>query len=125
MIDRQAALFDKARRALDTARLNLDHGDTEAAINRAYYSAYYTALAALLTHGETPKTHSGTHDRFYLHFVHSGHLPVSVGKTLKFAFNLRQRADYETFAVFDEAAAADLITDVEAFVQAVEEMLGP
>ncbi len=85
MTDRQEALFEKARQALDTARLNLDHGDAEAAINRAYYAAYYIALVALLAHGESPKTHSGTHDRFYLHFVQTGRLSVSVGKTLNIA----------------------------------------
>ncbi len=124
MTDEQQALFDKARRALETARLTLDHGDADAAINRAYYAAFHAATAALLAVGETPKTHSGTHHRFHLHYVKSGRLSSSIGKTLSYASDARQRADYEAFTVFDEAAAADLITDVEAFVGAVEEMLG-
>ncbi len=124
MIDRQVALFDKAHRALETARLTLDHGDAEAAVNRTYYAAFHAAMAALLSVGEAPKTHSGTHHLFHLHFVKSGRLPVTLGETFRHAFTLRQRADYEAFTVFDEAATADLISDVEAFVGAVEEMLG-
>ncbi len=124
MTDEQQALFDKARRALETARLTLDHGDADAAINRAYYAAFHAATAALLAVGETPKTHSGTHHRFHLHYVESGRLSSSIGKTLSYASDARQRADYEAFTVFDEVAAVDLISDVEAFVQAVEEMLG-
>ncbi len=96
----------------------------EAAISRAYYAAFYAAMAALLSVGEAPKTHSGTLQRFRLHFIKTGRLPLSLGDVLTYAFDARQRADYEAFAIFDEAAVADLISDVEAFVQAVEEMLG-
>ncbi len=67
--------------------------------------------------------HKGTHHRFPLHFVASGRFPNMIGRTLGYAYEMRQRADYEAFTVFDEAAATDLITDVERFVQAVETML--
>ena len=123
MTDKQHAFFEKARRALATAQINLNHGDVEAAINRAYYAAFYAAMAALLCVGETPKTHTGTLQRFRLHFIKTGRLPLSLGDVLTYAFNARQRADYEAFAIFDETAVADLITDIEAFVRAVEEML--
>ena len=123
MTDEQRRLFDRVRRALKTAHTNLSDGDPPAAINRAYYAAYYAATAALLHAGETPGTHKGTHRRFHLHFVASGQFPVIIGQTLGFAYEMRRRADYETFTVFDEAAVADLITDVERFVQAVEAML--
>ncbi len=123
MTDKQYAFSEKARRALATAPINLNHGDVEAAISRAYYAAFYAAMAALLSVGEAPKTHSGTLQRFRLHFIKTGRLPLSLGDVLTYAFNARQRADYEAFAIFDEAAVADLITDVEAFVRAVEQML--
>ncbi len=123
MTDKQYAFFEKARRALATAQINLNHGDVEAAISRAYYAAFYAAMAALLSVGEAPKTHSGTLQRFRLHFIKTGRLPLSLGDVLTYAFDARQRADYEAFAIFDEAAVADLITDIEAFVRAVEEML--
>jgi len=119
MTDEQRRLFDRARRALRTAHTNLSDGDPPAAINRAYYAA----TAALLHAGETPGTHKGTHRRFHLHFVASGQFPVIIGQTLGFVYEMRQRAYYETFTVFDEAAVADLITDVERFVQAAEAML--
>ena len=123
MTDDQRALFVKARRALRTARLNLGDGDAEGAVNRAYYAGFHAATAALLSVGETPKTHSGVHRRFHLHFVASGALAETVGQTLNHAFDLRQRADYETISIFDEGAAADLIEDVTRFVEAVEALL--
>jgi uncharacterized protein (UPF0332 family) len=123
MTKHQAALFENARRALDTARLALNDGDTKAAINRAYYAAFYAATAALLSRGEAPRSHKGVHQRFHFHFVKTGSLEAWVGETLKYAFDLRLRADYEAFTIFDEAAAADLIADVKRFVDIVEAML--
>ena len=79
MTAHQVALFDNARRALKTARLSLDDGDVKAAMNRAYYAAFYAATAALLAKGEAPKSHKGVHRRFHLHFVASGPLDAAVG----------------------------------------------
>lgn len=124
MTNEQQALLDRARRTLATATSVLELGDPESAINRAYYAAHYAARAALLTKGEAPKTHSGVLSRFYLHFVTTGVLPERTGAILGNAFDLRQRADYDTFASFDALAAADLITDVERFVAAVRALLG-
>jgi hypothetical protein len=101
----------------------LAHDDPEAAINRAYYAAFYAATAALIEVEETIKTHEGTHQRFSLHFVKSGVLPHHIGRTLKYAYNLRQRADYDALTVFDKAAVADLIADVTEFVDTVEQKI--
>ncbi len=92
MTGRQVALFAKTHRMLKTARLSLEDGDAESAINRTYYAAFHAAMAALLSVGEAPKTHSGTHHLFHLHFVKSGRLPVTLGETFRHAFTLRQRA---------------------------------
>lgn len=123
MTSEQQAYIEKAQRALDTARRALVHGDSEGAVDRAYYAAFYMATAALLGTGEQPKTHSGAHNRFHLHFVRNGRIDRLIGATLQHAFELRQRATYEAFAVLDEAAASDLMADVERFVDAVEACL--
>jgi uncharacterized protein (UPF0332 family) len=50
----------KARRALQTARVDLDAGDGAASVNRrSYYARYYAARAMLMSAGTAvPKTHS-------------------------------------------------------------------
>ena len=49
----------KARRALDTARVDLNAGDSAASINRSYYAMYYAARAMMINAGAAvPKTHS-------------------------------------------------------------------
>ena len=119
MTDRQRGLLEQAERALRTARLVLDDGDAGAATNRAYYACFYLAQAALAGLGEAPKTHSGTHTRFRLHFVAEGEVSLHVGSILSDAFAARQRADYNAAATTDLHAAADLLADAENFVATV------
>ncbi len=130
MTEAQAALVVQAERALRTARLALDDGDGAGAVNRAYNrqvgeanACFYLARAALLGVDEAPKTHKGTHARFKLHFVADGPLSPEDGRTLTDAFAACQRSDYDTFAVTDTAAAADLLADAERFVEATRALV--
>jgi uncharacterized protein (UPF0332 family) len=120
MTELQRALVEKGRRALGSARRTLEDGDAEAATNRAYYAGFNLARAALLGEGEQPKTHSGVHNRFALRFVATGRIPEDVARTLPHAAQIRERADYDAFAVTDTNAAADLLADAERFVTAVQ-----
>ena len=119
MSEHQRALLEKSATALQTANRNLDAGDADAATNRAYYACYYAASAALLGEGDRPRTHAGTHRQFNQRFVATGRIEVATGRTLAYAFQLRQRADYEALAVTDAAGVADLLADAERFVSEV------
>lgn len=113
----------KARRALRTARLSLEDGDADAAVNRAYYAGFYMASAALALVGESPRTHKGTHSRFWQRFVDTGMFPAHLGSLLPHAQSEREKADYEASHVFDIAAAEDLVEDMESFVTEAEVLL--
>ncbi|MEM0962696.1 MAG: HEPN domain-containing protein [Bacteroidota bacterium] len=124
MTDLQAALFQKAGRAMESARIALEHGDAETTTNRAYYACFHGARAALLDEGEQPKTHSGVHNRFAFQFVASGRISPEVARTLPHAAQIREKADYDALAVTDTRAAADLLADAERFVEAVRGAVG-
>lgn len=119
----QEALVEKAGRALASAKRLLDDDDVDGATNRAYYACFYVAQAALVGVGEEPKTHTGTHTRFRLHFVAGGPIPLGVASILADTFAARQRLDYNALAVTDARAAADLLADAERFVNIVQERL--
>lgn len=57
------ALVRKSRRALQSARLDLNDGDTDGAVNRSYYAMLNATQAALLSAGvsedKLPKTTQG------------------------------------------------------------------
>ncbi len=61
--------MDRAWEDLRTARHDLEGGFVRAAISRAYYAAFHAARAALLTEGESPKSHGGVRNRFGYHFI--------------------------------------------------------
>ena len=121
--DEIQALMQKARQALDDAELLLDHDRVEAAVNRIYYAAFDAAKAALLTKGETPSSHSGVKTRFSYHFLRTEDIPRDVGRTLAEAEAMRNKGDYDAFAVFDVEAARDMWNDVHVFVDAVGDLL--
>ena len=121
--DETQALMHKARQALDDARLLLDHNRSEAAVNRIYYAAFNSARAALLTKGEAPSSHSGVKARFSYHFARTEQIDRKHGRTLAVAEDMRNRADYSAFTVFEAEAAADMLVDVEQLVDAVAAML--
>ena len=88
-----AELMDKASRALASARLLLDAGDTDGACNRAYYAMFDAARAALAVaddEGMIAKTHSGLISAFSLRFVKTAEIPVELGKALNAVSELRQ-----------------------------------
>lgn len=113
----------KSRQALDSARVLLDTGDAEGAVNRTYYALFYLAAAALEAVEEEPKTHSGTLNRFWERFVKSEHFPRETAEIMHTAFGARQKADYNFISVHDTAAALDLLADVEAFCEKAEALL--
>jgi uncharacterized protein (UPF0332 family) len=69
-------LVRKSRRALKVARLALDAGDNDSAVNRSYYAMFDIARAALLSAGVTedklPRTHNGVSEAFRQHAVQPG-----------------------------------------------------
>ena len=123
MTEAAAAFLERSEQALDSARKLRDAGDAEGCINRAYFAAFYAASAMLAEAGETAKTHKGTHNRFWMLFVETGHLPRETADVLSYGWRMREKADYDVFNVFDISAAARLIDDVEAFTSATRELV--
>lgn len=82
-----SALMSKARRALDSAKLLLSAGDMDGAVNRAYYSMFDAAKAAL-TEGDEPmisqpiKSHNGLITLFRSTWLKRGMFLIISGSSL-------------------------------------------
>ena len=118
-----AALLRKARRVLGSARRNLSEGDLETAISRAYFAAFHAASAAVLNEGEAPKSHKGTHNRFYVLFVQTGRVPDDLRHVLPSAYQLRQDAEYRYDVEFEREQAEVLIKEVQRFIGIIEPLI--
>jgi len=117
-------LMQKAARALDSARLLLDAGDTDGACNRAYYAMFDAARAALAdeTPPEPARTHNGLIAAFGLRLIKTGRLPRELGRMLNRAEEVRLLADYTGGAV-EPQDARELLSQAGAFVRAVRDYL--
>ena len=115
--------LERDRRYLETARLALQAGDPESCVSRAYYAMFFMSRALLRQHGLASQTHSGLINQFGRHFVKTGHVPLSLAKTLGDAFDLRQLAEYAEAAIVPEDEAAALLEEAEVFVNHLAKML--
>jgi uncharacterized protein (UPF0332 family) len=125
--DSLATYIDKAERALSSARVLVEVGDPEGACNRAYYSMFDAAHAALFALGHeeaaTPiKTHHGLVLKFGLHVVKTSKLPSTYGEALNAVQRIRQIADYSGTSISrDEAVWA--IEEATRFLEAVKSII--
>jgi uncharacterized protein (UPF0332 family) len=119
--------MDKAQKALASARLLLDAGDTDGATNRAYYAMFDAAIAALSWAGADvgqshPKTHGGLITSFGQKLVTTGKLQAEFGRAFNRVQELRLTADYLAEPVLlDKAQWA--IEEADRFVAAVSGLL--
>jgi uncharacterized protein (UPF0332 family) len=120
-------VMDKALKALASARILLEAGDTDGATNRAYYAMFDAAMAALSWAGadveqSPPKTHGGLITSFGQNLVRTGKLPSEFGRAFNRVQELRLTADYLTEPVpLDKAKWA--IQEAGRFVAAISELL--
>jgi uncharacterized protein (UPF0332 family) len=120
-------LVRKSIRALKSARLALGDKDYDNAVNRAYYSMFDIARAALLranlAEDQLPRTHNGVNEAFYRYAVQSGQIDRKLAADLGGTESLRIRADY-TEAQIDRDTATEAVAKAEIFVQTVERVFG-
>lgn len=118
----------RARRSAASAKVLLELGDMNGACNRAYYSMFDAARAALLAckepvKSETIKTHSGLIAAFSLHLIKTGHIPTEAGRSLRQVDQIRLTADYSDEEP-DRKTASTSIDQANRFVEAVATYLG-
>lgn len=122
-----ADFMAKAERALSSARILLDAGDTDGACNRVYYAAFDAAKAALIQMDAVPettiaRTHSGLIAAFGLHIVKRGLIGADQGRALNRMHELRMIADYRGGQV-DESQVRQAIADASSFVTSIAALI--
>lgn len=116
-------LRTKAYRTLEAARRDLDAGDADNAVARAYYAAYHIATALLHEHNLTARSHAGTQRLFFEHFVKRGPLERTQSSFFSSLYQMRQEADYAFGEVFETTQAAEAVRDAVTFVEILALML--
>lgn len=119
--------MDKARRALEGARVLLGTADTEGACSRAYYAMFDAAHAALIAKGHEQKTaiiktHHTLIAEFGKQLVLGGQMDAAFGRAFNRIQDMRMLADYSCDPPSLEDAK-QAVEQAEAFVAAVNAIL--
>jgi uncharacterized protein len=124
--ERAARLWAKAQVAAQSARLLIETGDSDGAVNRAYYAVFgaaRAALAAVRSSLAVSKRHGTIYRRFDKHLVQERGFDPSLGRRfLSKQRRARQAADYEEGRV-DETVARAALGDMDRFLAAVAPLL--
>lgn len=87
-------LWQRAHRALETARNDLESGDCDASASRAYYAAFYAISAVFALEGRFFQKHSALEASLHRDLVNSGRFPTVLGSDYRSIRLLRNTGDY-------------------------------
>lgn len=108
--------LDRAREAIQDARVLRDGNGTDAGVvNRLYYATFHAAQGALYALGRNPTSHGHVRQQFGQHLVLKGHATRQEGRLLGELYDLRQEADYG--AGVPSVEINEVIENVEQFVE--------
>lgn len=112
--------LQQAKESLEEARYLFSGGKSlRSVVNRLYYGMFYAVLALLIYEPYASSKHSGVLSYFGKRFVKSGDFPVSMGRCLNKAFELRQRGDYREYFELQEDQVQPLLNDADHFLSCV------
>lgn len=114
---------EKSNEAYKDALLLAKNERWNAAINRLYYSCYYSVSALLLKHKIFTYTHSGIKAQFGIYFVKTGLIPKEEGKLFADLMDWRQKGDYGDMFDFDKKTVESLIVPVKKFLENLKELI--
>jgi uncharacterized protein (UPF0332 family) len=118
------ARLSRSRQHLKSARDLLRNDDFADSVSRSYYAIFQAARALMALDGLDSRKHSGVVSLFNRHFIKSGKLDKHWAVVLKDARRSREMADYTDLAEFSREDAEEQVADAEAFVGAVETLIG-
>jgi uncharacterized protein (UPF0332 family) len=118
------ARLSRSRQHLKSARDLLRNEDFADSVSRSYYAIFQAARALMALDGLDSRKHSGVVSLFNRHFIKSGKLDKHWAVVLKDARRSREMADYTDLAEFSREDAEEQVADAEAFVGAVETLIG-
>jgi len=104
--------FEKAEESIQSASSEIENDRLSFAINRLYYTLFYSMSAILITNGDSYSKHSGVRAALHRDFIKSGKIDKQVGRLYDELFNARHQADYTPLVEFDKEIVKEQYSDV-------------
>lgn len=111
--------LDRAREAIEEARLLFEAGHLHTYVNRLYYACFYAMSALLLTQGSSTSKHSHLRALLHKEFIRPGLIPLEYGQFFDLLFNNRQKGDYSDLVIFQAEHVQGWLQQASDFVEYV------
>jgi uncharacterized protein (UPF0332 family) len=112
--------IESAYKTFEAAKVLADREFWNSAVNRLYYSIFYSVNALLVIHNISIKSHSATKSQFSLHFIKTGKIDKKYGKLLAQLYDWRQKGDYENIFDYDSESVKPLFTPVLEMIELID-----
>lgn len=119
----------KAEESLASAQDDLAAGRYNSCANRAYYTCFQAAIAALLIAGVQPVNPRGERSHEFVQSQFNGFLinrrklyPASLRRTLRDTIEVREKADYTPLGV-NERVAKRVLQQAQEFLHTIREQM--
>ena len=116
-------LLDKAIDTVEGAEILLDHGKTDIAAGRAYYSHFYIAEALLNEKGLQFKEHGKVIGAYGKEYAKSNLLDPKFHRWLRLGFDTRLVSEYQPDTNIEAAVVSDMINQAREFLEAARKYL--
>jgi uncharacterized protein (UPF0332 family) len=120
--DRLDVINYRLAEAKDTeidVELLISNNRLRAAINRIYYSMFYSILALGLKYQFETSKHAQLIGWFNKNFIQKGLIDAKYGKIINKAFNRRSKGDYDSYVDFEIDTVKEMYDEMKAFNQAI------
>ena len=124
--DREILIKYRLEQARDTEKvidLLIANNELSTAVNRIYYSMFYSLLALALKYKFETSKHEQLIGWFNKNFIHAGKINAKYGKILNNAYKNRKKGDYDAFVSFDIEDVKLMKSEMMNFIDVIEKAI--
>jgi hypothetical protein len=112
--------LERAREALDEARLLFEKAHLNASVSRVYYACFYAVGALLLCKGLSAHRHGGVRTLFHQALVKPGLVSRASSEYYDEVLEERMRGDYGDFSEFQKSQVKEWLDKAPGFLDEIE-----
>lgn len=115
--------LERANESMKAAQLLFENKLLIPAMNRIYYSMFYSVQALLVLNEKAFSKHGQVKGYFNKEFIKSGIFPKEFGKLFNTVFEYRQKFDYVDLLIPEEELISDYIIEARKFIDQISSFL--
>jgi len=115
--------LERSKESLKAAKILLENNMLTSAMNRIYYSMFYSVQALLLLHETSFLKHGQVKGYFNREFINKGIFPKDFGRLYNKVFEYRQKFDYIDLVMPESEMISENIDSAENFIEKIEKYI--